>query len=106
MIGLFGLLGMAGVSTGPFSGRIIDKLVPWYVSLIGVCAMLVFQAILVAAGGIHVAAVIVYTFGLDVFRQSLQVSLSTAVFRCVIFSGILEKFPDSCSASSPRRDHD
>ncbi|KAL9709070.1 hypothetical protein Ac2012v2_007884 [Leucoagaricus gongylophorus] len=80
VIGLFGLIGMAGVSTGPFSGRIIDKLVPWYVSLIGICALLVFQAIQVAAGGIHVAVVIVYTFGLDVFRQSLQVSLSTAVF--------------------------
>ena len=86
MIGLFGLIGMAGVSTGPFSGRIIDKLVPWYVSLIGICALLVFQAIQVAAGGIHVAVVIVYTFGLDVFRQSLQVSLSTAVFRCVTFN--------------------
>ncbi|KAJ3570703.1 hypothetical protein NP233_g4229 [Leucocoprinus birnbaumii] len=80
VIGLFGLIGMAGVSMGPIGGRVIDKLVPWYASLVGICALLVFQAIQTAAGGIHVAAVIIATFGIDVFRQNLQVSLSTAIF--------------------------
>ncbi|KXN81659.1 hypothetical protein AN958_04055 [Leucoagaricus sp. SymC.cos] len=42
--------------------------------------LLVFYGIQTAAGGIHVAAVIIATFGLDVSRQNLQVSLSTAVF--------------------------
>lgn len=45
--------------------------------------LLVFQAVQTAAGGINVGAVIVATFGLDVFRQMLQVSLTTSVFRCV-----------------------
>lgn len=81
VIGLFGLIGMAGVSMGPIGGRLIDKLVPWYASLVSICFLLVFQAIQTGAGGIHVAAVIVATFGLDVFRQNLQVSLSTTIFK-------------------------
>lgn len=81
VIGLFGLIGMAGVSMGPLGGRLIDKLVPWYASLVSICMLLIFQSIQTAAGGIHVAAVIIATFGLDVFRQNLQVSLSTAIFR-------------------------
>ncbi|KAF9448776.1 MFS superfamily [Macrolepiota fuliginosa MF-IS2] len=80
VIGLFGLIGIAGVSMGPIGGRLIDRLVPWYASLFSICMLLIFQSIQTAAGGIHVAAVIIATFGLDVFRQNLQVSLSTAVF--------------------------
>ncbi|KAG6879825.1 hypothetical protein C0992_011108 [Termitomyces sp. T32_za158] len=38
------------------------------------------MAIQTGAGGINIGAVIIATFGLDVFRQMLQVSLSTAVF--------------------------
>lgn len=76
---------MLGVSCGPFVGRLIDKLVPWYASLVAVLLLIVFQAIQVGAGGINIGAVIISTFGLDVFRQMLQVSLSTAVFRYVSF---------------------
>ncbi len=80
VIGLFGIIGIAGVTMGPIGGRLIDKLVPWYASLVSILMLLVFQALQTAAGGIHVAAVIIATFGLDVFRQNLQVSLSTAIF--------------------------
>lgn len=71
---------MAGVSLGPIGGRIIDKWQPWFISLFNICMLLVFQAIQTAAGGINVAAVIIVTFGIDVFRQNLQVSLSTSIF--------------------------
>lgn len=80
VIGLFGLIGMFGVSLGPLGGRIIDKLVPWYAALFGATMLALFQSIQTGAGGISVAAVIISTLGLDIFRQTLQVSLTTAVF--------------------------
>lgn len=81
VIGLFGLVGMFGVALGPLVGRVIDSLVPWYASLISLVFLVCFQSIQVAAGGINIAAVILATLGLDIFRQMLQVSLSTSVFR-------------------------
>ncbi|PBK95799.1 MFS general substrate transporter [Armillaria gallica] len=80
VIGLFGLVGMFGVAMGPLIGQTIDKLIPWYASLIAIIGMALFQAIQVGAGGINIAAVIIATFGLDVFRQMLQVSLATSIF--------------------------
>ncbi|KAG6839688.1 hypothetical protein C0991_012553 [Blastosporella zonata] len=80
VIGLFGLVGMFGVAMGPLVGKFIDKLVPWYASLIGVICLVCFQSIQTAAGGINIGAVVIATLGLDVFRQMLQVSLSIAVF--------------------------
>ncbi|KAG6828660.1 hypothetical protein H0H92_007129 [Tricholoma furcatifolium] len=65
VIGLFGLVGMFGVAMGPIVGRAIDRLIP---------------CIQTGAGGINIGAVVVSTLGLDVFRQMLQVSLSTAIF--------------------------
>ena len=80
VIGLFGLVGMAGVALGPFVGRGLDKMVPWYGTLFAIVMSLVFQAVETGAGGINVAAVVIATIGLDVFRQMIQVSLTTAVF--------------------------
>jgi len=80
IIGLFGVVGMAGVTMGPVAGHIIDRLIPWYASLVGVMMLVLLQSVQLGAGGIHIAAVIVSTFGLDVFRQMLQVSLTTAIF--------------------------
>lgn len=74
---------MAAVSMGPVGGYFIDRLVPWYASLFCVFMLLIFQAVQTAAGGINIAAVILATIGLDTFRQVLQVSLSTAILRCV-----------------------
>lgn len=75
IIGLFGLVGMLGVLVGPFAGRLIDRLVPWYATLIATGLLLVSQAVQTAAGGINVAAVVIACFGLDVARQSQQVSM-------------------------------
>ncbi|KAH9487202.1 Putative uncharacterized transporter YgaY [Psilocybe cubensis] len=80
VIGLFGLIGMAGVAMSPVVGHVIDRLVPWYASLFGIMMLILFQSIQTGAGGINVAAVIIATFGLDIFRQMLQVSLTTAIF--------------------------
>lgn len=80
MIGLFGLVGMFGVAMGPLVGKAIDRLVPWYASLFSLVFLTFFQAIQTGAGGINIAAVIVSTMGLDIFRQMVQVSLSTSVF--------------------------
>ncbi|KAJ7585456.1 MFS superfamily [Mycena floridula] len=80
VIGLFGLIGMFGVAMGPLVGRTIDSLVPWYASLTAIIMLTIFQSIQVGAGGINIAAVIISTFGLDVFRQMLEVSLTTNVF--------------------------
>ncbi|KAF8802175.1 MFS superfamily [Phlegmacium glaucopus] len=80
VIGLFGLIGMVGVALGPLVGRAVDKLVPWYASLFAIVMVLIFQSIQTGAGGINVAAVVIATIGLDVFRQMIQVSLTTAVF--------------------------
>ncbi|KAI0671252.1 MFS general substrate transporter [Trametes maxima] len=79
VIGLFGLVGMAGVATAPLIGRMVDKLVPWSATLVAIVALLTIFAIQTAAVGLNVAVVIIICIGLDVFRQTEQVSLSAAV---------------------------
>ena len=83
MIGLFGLVGMLGVALGPFVGKLVDRLVPWYASLVASLLLVVFQAVQTGAGGINVLAVIIVCFGTDVFRQMQQVSLTSSVFTLV-----------------------
>ncbi|KAK0185680.1 major facilitator superfamily domain-containing protein [Armillaria mellea] len=80
VIGLFGLVGIFGVAMGPLVGRAVDKLIPWYATLLAILCLMCFLAIQVGAGGIHIAAVIFATFGLDVFDNMIQISLSTAIF--------------------------
>ncbi|KAJ7757284.1 hypothetical protein B0H14DRAFT_2976727 [Mycena olivaceomarginata] len=67
------------VACGPLVGRLVDKLIPWYASLVAVIAATCFQAIL-GAGDVSVGAIIVVIMGLDVFRQMLQMSLATSLF--------------------------
>ena len=80
VIGLFGLVGMGGVALGPFVGHGIDNLIPWYATLFAIFMIILFQSIQTGAGDINVAAVVIATIGLDVFRQMIQVSLTTAIF--------------------------
>ncbi|KAH8109791.1 major facilitator superfamily domain-containing protein [Phellopilus nigrolimitatus] len=79
-IGLFGLVGMLGVSTGPVVGRVIDRFVPWYATLVGTIIQIIFQAVQTGGGGVNIAAVVIACFGIDVGRQMQQVSLTTAVY--------------------------
>ena len=80
VIGLFGLIGMGGVILGPFVGRGIDNLVPWYATLFAIFMGILFQSIQTGAGDISVAVVVIATTGIDVFRQMMNVSLTTAIF--------------------------
>ena len=80
VIGLFGLIGMAGVILGPFVGRGIDNLVPWYATLIAILMITLFQSVQTGAGDINIAAVVIATIGIDAFRQIIQVSVTTALF--------------------------
>jgi nitrate reductase gamma subunit len=64
----------------PFTGRYVDKLVPWWATLVALIGYALFQAIQVGAGGVNVAAVVIATIGLDLFRQLHQISLTTSVF--------------------------
>jgi hypothetical protein len=73
-IGLFGLVGMLGVLVGPFIGRLIDRLIPWYATLVATFLLLAFQTVQTAGGGINVSAVVVAC-------QMQQVSLATRVLR-------------------------
>ena len=80
VIGLFGLIGMGSVAMGPFVGRAVDKLVPWYATLFAVFMTILFLAVQTGAGNLNIAAVVIATIGLDVFIQMIQVSLTTAIF--------------------------
>ena len=57
-IGLFGLIGMIGMCMAPLIGRFIDKLVPWYATLLGILALTVVHVVQTAAVGLHVAVVV------------------------------------------------
>jgi hypothetical protein len=74
---------MFGVAVGPFVGRIVDRLVPWYAALFSAVCQLLFAAIQTGGGGVNIAVVIIVCFGLDVFRQMQQVSLTTSVLSYV-----------------------
>ena len=63
----------------PLIGRFIDKLVPWYATLLGILALTVVHVVQTAAVGLHVAVVVFICIGIDVFRQLQTVSLTSAV---------------------------
>jgi hypothetical protein len=71
---------MVGVAMSPFVGRLIDRLVPWYAALVGILGSIIFQAVQTGAGGLNIAAVVISCVGLDVFRQTTQVALTTSVY--------------------------
>ncbi|KAJ3878479.1 major facilitator superfamily domain-containing protein [Lentinula edodes] len=90
IIGLFGLIGMVGVALAPLVGRFIDFLVPWQASLVACLGLLLFQIVQVVGNGLSVAAVIIATIGLDVFRQMLETSVAISIFRRVVGMRLLQ----------------
>lgn len=79
-IGLFGLIGIVGVTTGPLIGRVADKLHPWFGVLFGLTGMLFSMAIDTAAATKSVGAIVVVAFLLDVFDFMQQISSATRYF--------------------------
>ena len=69
----------------PLTGRLIYRLVPWHASVVSGIGLILSQAIQTGAGGVNIAAVVIATLGLDLFKQSEQVSLTTAVFQYTWF---------------------
>jgi hypothetical protein len=80
VIGLFGLVGIAGVALGPVLGYAIDRLDAWYGALVSLIIGTIFLAVQAGAGGISVAAVTIAAFGFDLSRQSLAVALTARIF--------------------------
>lgn len=70
-IGLFGLIGLAGVAAGPFLGKLIDSIVTWGGVLIGIVVLGVGFGIFTGAVGISVAAFVVVVFSASSFCLSL-----------------------------------
>jgi hypothetical protein len=80
VIGLFGLVGMLGVATAPFVGRLVDRLVPWTGVFLGILIQGSGQIIATGGGVVNVACVVIPIFILDVGQQLQQVSNQMRVF--------------------------
>ncbi|KAJ7449249.1 MFS DHA1 protein [Mycena latifolia] len=80
VIGLFGLVGMFGISMAPLVGRLVDGLVPWMATFVAILLVISSQIIQTFGGQISVAAVIIATMVLDIGVQGTQVSRVTAIY--------------------------
>ncbi|BGP08452.1 hypothetical protein JCM10049v2_004299 [Rhodotorula toruloides] len=79
-IGLFALIGIAGVCAAPLLGRLVDNLVPWVGVLLGIVILAISQAIFTGAAGVSIGALCVVIFTLDIGMQLQQVANSTRIF--------------------------
>ncbi|GAA5917654.1 hypothetical protein JCM6882_003423 [Rhodosporidiobolus microsporus] len=79
-IGLFALVGVAGVLLAPFIGRLIDSLVSWVGVFLGILIVMGSQAVFTGAAAANVGAIVVVIFLLDIGQQLQQVSNSTRIF--------------------------
>ena len=99
VIGLFGLIGFVGVCCTPIYGRVIDRLVPWHVSVAMTVGLLLTFSLYWGAAGVTLAVPVISTLGLDVFRQSQQISLATRIF--MLDDGLRSRL-NACSMFSVR----
>lgn len=74
-IGLFALIGIAGVSAAPFIGKGIDRLVGWYGVLLGISLVLLSQVIYIVAAGTSIVAFAFVILFLDIGQQTQQVGI-------------------------------
>lgn len=74
VIGLFGLVGITGVCTAPFVGKLVDSLVPWVGVVFGNLLLIVCNLLLIGGARVSIAFVIISIFFLDLGQQFQQVS--------------------------------
>jgi len=79
-LGLFAFIGVLGVSTGPFAGRFLDRLVGWAGNLIGGAIMLLSQILLTSGAGLSIGVPIVVCYFVDVGVQIQQVSITSRLY--------------------------
>ncbi len=79
-IGLFALVGIAGVCASPFVGRLIDGMIPWCGVAVGLLVIAASQAVWTGGAGASVGAVVVTILLLDIGQQLQQVSNSMRIF--------------------------
>ncbi|KAJ6551706.1 major facilitator superfamily domain-containing protein [Mycena capillaripes] len=80
VIGLFSLLGVAGIIMSPMAGRLVDRLVPWMAAFAGILLVIISQIIQTLAGELNVAAVVIAIIILDIGAQGTQVALTAEIF--------------------------
>ena len=74
MIGLFGLIGLLNVILAPLIGKAVDKTVPWYGQLTGICidiiAMLIGLFTVEKSVGAICIVIALFDIGLPIFQVS------------------------------------
>ncbi|KAJ6526798.1 MFS DHA1 protein [Mycena capillaripes] len=80
VIGLFGLVGMVGITMAPVVGRLVDGLVPWMATFVCVLHVIASQVIQTLAGEVNIAAVVLAIMILDIGTQGTQVSVTAKLF--------------------------
>lgn len=63
VIGLFGIVGIAGIFTAPLVGRLVDRMLPWTATLVGMTILLGCQALWTGAAAKSWGAVVVIILG-------------------------------------------
>ncbi|KAG8996277.1 hypothetical protein FRB94_008426 [Tulasnella sp. JGI-2019a] len=79
-IGLFGLVGIVGVTTAPFVGRLVDKLVLWVGILLSTMIIILSVTILTIGGGLNIAAAVIVCIGLDLGVQLGHVAITSKIY--------------------------
>ena len=72
IIGIFGVVGIAGVCAAPFVGRLVDRLVPWVGAGLGNVLLLITHVLMLGGSQINVAFPVIAIILLDIGQQLQQ----------------------------------